>query len=158
MSYDLLAFDPATVPKGRKRFLAWYEKLTGWAEGHDYNDPASTTSALRAWYNDMRKSYRNMNGPGAPTDEELASPDLENRLADYSFAPHAIYATFAWSEAENVYPLFRELAVKHDVGFYDVSGDEGDGEIHFPGDALRPASTGNWRAISKQFRDLKDHK
>jgi hypothetical protein len=157
VSYDLLAFDPAAAPRGRKAFLIWYEKLSGWSEDHSYNDPKNTTPELRAWFEDMRKSYRNMNGPGAPNDEELMKPGVEDRLGDYSFAHHAIYATFPWSEAENVYSLFRDLAVQHGVGFYDVSGDEGDGEIHFPGDALRPPSEGAWRKIAKDFRKIKDN-
>jgi hypothetical protein len=95
-----------------------------------------------------------MNGPGAPSDEELMVPGFEEKLADYSICSHAIYATFAWSLAEQVYPIVRETAVAHKVGFYDVSGDEGDGEIYFPGDQLRPPSQGKWREISKQFQEI----
>jgi hypothetical protein len=67
-----------------------------------------------------------------------------------------IYATFPWSLAEEIYPIFRQLAVESGVGFYDVSGDEGDGEIYFPGDALRPPSEGEWRGVAAQFRDLQN--
>ena len=147
-----MVFDPADAPKDRKHFMEWYRRTTEWSEGHDYNDPSSTTPQLRAWCEDIRKLYRNMNGAGAPTDEDLMKPGIEDRLADYSSAQHAIYATFPWSEAENVYPIVRELAVKHKVGFYDVSGDEGDGEIYFPGDELRPSADGAWRQISADFQ------
>lgn len=150
-----MVFDPADAPRDRVHFKEWYVRTTQWSEGHDYNDPNATTPQLRAWYEDIRKSFRNMNGPGSPTDAELMTPGVEDRLADYTFGHHAIYATFPWSEAENVYLVFRDLAVKHGVGFYDVSGDEGDGEIYFPGDVLRPPSQGAWREVAKQFRDLK---
>jgi hypothetical protein len=149
-----MVFDPASAPSDRKQFKEWYDRTTEWSEGHDYNDPNATTASLRAWYEDIRQTYRNMNGPGSPSDEELTIPGLEDRLADYSFARHSIYATFPWSEAESVYGLFRDLAVKHRVGFYDVSGDEGDGEIYFPGDQLHPPSGGKWRGISKKFQEM----
>ena len=158
MSYDLLVFDPAAAPRGRKQFLTWYEKMTRWSEGHSYDDPAKTTPALRAWYESIRRSFRNMNGPGAPNDHDLMTPGVEDRLADYSIAHNAIYVTFPWSIAEEAYDLVRRLAVMHKVGFYDVSGDEGDGEIYFPGDVLRQSSGGAWRKISKEFRELKDKK
>lgn len=150
-----MVFDPAEAPRDRERFKEWYARTTGWSESQDYNDPNVTAPQPRAWYDDIRASFPNMNGLGAPTDDDLMTLGVEDRLADYTFAHHAIHATFAWSEAESVYPVVRDLAVKHEVGFYDVSGDEGGGEIHFPGDALSPASGGKWREIAKQFRELK---
>ena len=150
-----MVFDPADAPKDRKRFKEWYDRTIEWSEGHDYNDPTATTPQLCGWYEEIRKSFRNMNGPGSPTDADLMIPGVEDRLADYTFAHHAIYATFAWSEAENVYPVFRDLAVKHQIGFYDVSGDDGDGEIYFPGGTLRPPSGGTWRQTAKDFKELK---
>ena len=155
MSYDLLVFDPANAPNGREPFMAWYASLTEWADEHGYGDPNATTPQLRAWYEEMRVLYPNMNGPGAPTDDDLMTPGLENRLIGYTIAKHAIYMTCAWSEAENIYPVVRDLVIKHTIGFYDVSGDDGDGEIYFPGDVQRPPSDGLWRDIAKQFRDLR---
>jgi len=152
MSYDLMVFDPLDAPRGRARFIQWYKRTTEWSEGHSYNDPAVTTPALRAWYEDIRRMFPNMNGPGAPSDDEIDR--FGHRLTDYSIAKHAIYAAFAWSVAEDAYQTVRETAVAHDVGFYDVSGDEGDGEIYFPGDHLRPPSGGKWREISKQFQEM----
>jgi hypothetical protein len=152
MSYDLMVFDPEEAPRDRKHFIDWYHRTTEWNEGHDYSDPNATTLALREWYADIRKLFPNMNGPGSPTDAELMIPSVEDRLADYTFAHHAIYATFAWSEAENVYPLVRELAVKHGVGLFDASCDEPEPEIYFPGDESRPPSGGKWREVAADFR------
>jgi hypothetical protein len=152
MSYDLMVFDPLEAPRDRALFKQWYERTTEWSENHSYNDPSVTTVALRAWYEDIRRMFPNMNGPDAPSDEDI--DQFGHRLADYSIGRHAIYVAFAWSVAEDAYPTVREAAVAHNVGFYDVSGDEGDGEIYFPGDQLRPPSGGTWREISKQFQEM----
>ena len=45
---------------------------------------------------------------------------------DYSIGHHVIYAAFSWSVADEAYEKMKELAQKHGVGFYDVSGDDGD--------------------------------
>ena len=150
MSYDLLVFDPAEAPRDRTRFLQWFQKTLESADGVPYDDPAHTTPNLRAWFDNIRRIYPPLDGP-------LATEDYENpNVTDYSIGHHAIYASFGWPVAETAYTIIRELAVKHAVGFYDASGDEGDGEIYFPGDTLRPPSKGAWREISKQFQDISD--
>lgn len=145
-----MVFDPESVPRNREAFKDWYQRQTEWSEDHSYGDPVVTTPALRTWYEAIRETYPNMNGPGAVSDDRI------DDAADYSIGRHIIYGTFLWSKAEEVYPLVRQLAVKHEVGFYDVSGDEGDGEIFFPGDQLRPESVGAWREISKEFKGLSE--
>jgi hypothetical protein len=157
VSYDLLVCDPNNAPRERAAFNNWWDQTSEWGEGHSYDDPANTTPELRAWYENIRKMFVNMNGPGSPSDDDLMISGVEDRMTDYSIGRHAIYACFPWSEAEVAYTLVRELAVKHRVGFYDASDDEGNGEIYFPGDALGPQSTGNWRNIAKSYRDLKDN-
>ena len=147
-----MVFDAVNAPHDRGAFIAWYHKQAEWSEGHSYDDPKVTTPALRAWYEAIRKTYPNMNGPGAVNDDHIEDS------ADYSIGRHVIYAAFRWSQAEQAYPLVRSLAVTYGVGFYDVSGDEGNGEIHFPGNPLQPESTGAWHDIAKQFRDLQNGK
>ena len=111
MSYDLLVFDHANPPKTRQEFMVWYERFIEW-EG-------------------MREVFPPMNGEFAPTDEQLcADESLESRLTDYSIGAEGIYAAFAWSQAEKAYQLMRDLAIKYKVGFFDVSGR--DGEILLP--------------------------
>ena len=66
-----------------------------------------------------------MNGPFASTSEN-------STVTDHCIGRHVIYSGFAWSVAERAYTKMRELAIKHRVGFYDVSGDNGNGEILFP--------------------------
>ena len=147
MSYDLMVFDAAAAPHERPAFIEWYHKQAEWSEGHSYDDPAVTTPALKAWYEEIRKPYPNMNGPGAANDAQI------DDSADYSIGHHVIYAAFRWSQAEQVYPLVRVLAVKYGIGFYDVSGDEGDGEIHLPGQKLRSESGGVWREVAREFKE-----
>ena len=151
MSYDLLVFDPSVAPRDRPAFVSWWKELSEWKEPHSYDDPNITTDGLRAWYEELELEWPCLNGPGFK-EENLDSA----HLTDYSIGGHMIYAGFPWSEAEHAYEAVRRLAVRHRVGFYDVSGDEGDGEIHFPGDELRPPSGGAWRQIAQQFRHLRD--
>lgn len=141
-----MVFDPAAAPRERDAFKAWYSKQTEWSEAHGYADPTVTTPALRNWYEQIIEFYPNMNG-----DRELEDHEYDV-AADYSIGSAVIYGAFAWSTAEDVYTKVRELAVECEVGFYDVSGDEGDGEIYFPGDAVREPSQGTWRQISADFK------
>lgn len=125
MSYDLMVFEPTQAPRKHTEFLEWYEQQTEWGEEHDYNDPAVTSPALRSWYEEIIRTFPDMNGPDAPEDE---SEDEEAglRLTEYSIGHHVIYAVFSWSMAEEAYEQVKALACKHGVGFFDASGDEAD--------------------------------
>ena len=123
MSYDLMVFDPDAPPKDRKSFMAWYDKQTEWSEQHSYNDPAVATPALQAWFQEMIQSFPPMNGP-------LAVDSDTPEVADHCIGKSVIYSAFAWSVAEHAHTKMRELAIKHRVGFFDVSSNEG--EILFP--------------------------
>lgn len=57
-------------------------------------------------------------------------PERIIELTDYSLGSSVIYAAFAYSVADEAYTAMRELAIKHKVGFFDVSSNEGD--IIFP--------------------------
>ena len=149
MSYDLMVFEPTAAPRDPHEFREWYRVQAEWAEDRDYSNPAGAAPKLVEFYHAMRNHFPAMNGPDATQDDN----ELE-RSADYCIGSHVIYATFPWSLAEEVYPVFRETAVQTGVGFYDVSGDDGEGEIYFPGDKLRSPSGGAWREIAKQFREL----
>ncbi|AQU86846.1 hypothetical protein B0W47_04485 [Komagataeibacter nataicola] len=121
MSYDLMVFDPAAAPRDRTEFLAWYRQ-----QMKDAGDGSATTPALNAWYGDMCRTFPDMDSV-----ELEASDDAGSYMTDYSSTtPHMIYAAFAWSVAEEAYALTRELAIRHQIGFFDVSAT--DGEILFP--------------------------
>jgi len=127
MSYDLMVFEKTKAPKTRKEFLAWFEKQTEWGEDHDYQTISVSSPALQNWFMEMKETFPPMNGEYAPDDELLdEDEDLERHTVDYSIGKDVIYAAFAWSTAEEAYDLTRKLAQKHDVGFFDVSGADGD--------------------------------
>ena len=127
MSYDLMVFEKAKAPNTKKKFMAWYEKQTEWGEEHDYQTISVSSPALQNWFMEMKDTFPPMNGDYAP-DEDLIDKDekLERYLTDYSIGCEVIYAEFAWSVAEEAYELMRILAQKHNVGFFDVSEDDGD--------------------------------
>ena len=75
----------------------------------------------------MKDTFPPMNGDYAP-DVDVIDEDenLESHVTDYAIGREIIYAAFAWSVADEAYELMRKLAQKHDVGFFDVSSDNGD--------------------------------
>lgn len=145
MSYDLMVFDPASAPRDRAEFKAWYEKQVDWPEDDSPFDASIPSATLQSWRNAMLPNWPDMQEIG---DDQVDDP----HVTGYSFSPHAIYVDFRWTVADEAYDAVRRLAVEHQVGFYDVSGDEGDGEIYFPGDQLRPPSQGGWRNVAADFR------
>lgn len=130
MSYDLMVFEAKKAPKNQKDFLNWYLLQTKWEEDHGYNDPKVSSSNLQNWFLEMIQTFPAMNGPLSPSDEEIDNDEnLEKHLTDYSVGKDIIYAAFNWSLSEEANRKMKELAVKHGVGFYDVSGS---GQIIWP--------------------------
>jgi len=120
MSYDLMVFESAVPPKGRAAFMEWFQTQTKWNEAHNYRDHAVTTEPLKAWFMDIIKQYPPMNGP-------LASNDVDDYMVtDYSIGQHIIYCSFSWDAAESANEMVRNLAMKHGVGFFDVSANQGE--------------------------------
>jgi hypothetical protein len=130
MSYDLMVFEKSKAPDNRKAFMEWYDKQTEWNEGHSYDDISVTSTALKNWYKEITKTFPSMNGPDAPTEEEIDNMENESYLTDYSIGREVIYAAFSWSLTEEAYEKTKSLALKHGVGFFNVSADNG--EIIFP--------------------------
>src|SRR3569833_2634421 len=78
MSYDLMVFEPDSVPAGHEEFLEWYSRQTKWSEDHGYDDPANTSPQLRAWYQDIVQMFPPMNKPislDEPAKDESSSTD-----------------------------------------------------------------------------------
>ena len=124
MSYDLVVFNEKKAPKDKDTFLSWYYEQTEWKEGHDYQNPEITGLNLKNWFFDIIKNYPPMNGPYSRDDAD------DITLTDYSIGKDLIYAAFAWPEAEKAFKLCFELAKKHDVGFFDVSSQDGKRWVH----------------------------
>ncbi len=127
MSYDLMVFEKTKAPAAKKDFMAWYEKQVEWGEEHDYQTIGVSSPALQNWFMEMKETFPPMNGEYAPSPELLDEDEnLESHVVDYSIGQEVIYAAFSWSVADQAYELMRTLAQKHNVGFFDVSADDGD--------------------------------
>lgn len=136
MSYDLMVFEPTVAPKERDDFMQWYSQQTEWGEDHSYQDHRVSTEGLQAWFKDMIGHFPPMNGP-------LASEDVDDpKVTDHCIGKHVIYSAFAWSVAEEAYPTMRELAIKHSVGFFDVSAENG--EVFFPDGSSEAENNKPW--------------
>lgn len=116
-----MVFDMDQAPREPAPFMEWYDQLTRWNEGRDYNDPTETSPALQGWYRDMISGFPPMNGPDAVSEDRLD----DSHVTDYSCARHAIYAAFAWSVVEEARRATFETARRHGLGFFDVSDDGG---------------------------------
>ncbi len=121
LSYDLLVFEPSSAPQDQAAFLQWYQRQTEWSENRDYNDPGETSPKLAAWFAEMTKTFPPMNGPIAVDDDRADDPEV----TDYSIGTAVIYAAFAWSEADKAREMMLSLGIKHQVGFFDCSADDG---------------------------------
>ena len=127
MSYDLMVFEKSKAPTSKKEFILWYEKQVEWSEEHDYKTISVSSPALQNWFMEMKNTFPPMDGEYAP-DPDLLDEDenLESHTVDYCIGRDVIYVAFAWSVADEAYKLMRSLAQKHNVGFFDVSMDDGD--------------------------------
>lgn len=122
MSYDLVVFEKSIAPGSKAEFLEWYKEQVEWKEDHDYDSIEVSSSKLKSWFLDMIKLFPPMNGDFDIDDSLENDQELEIRFTDYSIGKNLIYAGFAWSQAETAYNTMLMLALKHDVGFFDVSG------------------------------------
>jgi len=138
MSYDLMVFEPTVAPTDRSEFMKWYECQAQWSEGHSYDDPCVSSPALQKWFEEMIQIFPPMNGP-------LASDDVDDpHLTDHCLGKDVIYSAFAWSVADEAYQKMKSLAIKHKVGFFDESAENG--EILFPDepDSALPKNKKPW--------------
>ncbi len=127
MSYDLMVFEKSKSPRTKEEFMKWYDEQTEWGEDHDYQTPSVSSAALQNWYQSMKNIFPPMNGIDAPTEDELQkNEDLEERLTDYCIGRDVIYVAFSWSLANEAYEKVKQLAKQYDVGFFDVSAEDGD--------------------------------
>lgn len=114
MSYDLLVFAPDAAPPKRAAFLDWYDEETDWRDDLDYDDPATASPALQAFYADLAAEF-----PPAPASE--TEPDSGT---EYTIAPALIYMSFYdWDKIDQAHAAVSRLAARHALGFFDISSD-----------------------------------
>ena len=113
-----MVFDPDTVPASASEFQAWFQAKMEEIDDCLIQDPEATTPELRAWYANMAEDFPDYNATAA-------TDGLGDSATGYSSCPTAILADFRWSKADAALRRVTELAVKHRLGFYDVSGSKG---------------------------------
>ena len=121
MSYDLMVLDKHKRFTNKRDFLSWYDAVTKWSDDVNYDDYRHATPSLQNWFLAIKDIVPPLNGEFAPSDENLGNGEFQE--ADYSIAKEAIYAAFAWSDAERVHSIVAELAKQCDVAFFDISND-----------------------------------
>ena len=142
-----MVFDSEAAPRDREKFMAWYDQQTKWTEAHGYHDPAATTPRLRAWFEEIARTFPSIDGP-------LAGHVDDSRITDYSIGRLVIYAAFAWSQADAAYEYVVGLAAKHGVGFFDVSSAQG--QVLFPVDGQLVCASSDNRIDAPELLDLVD--
>ncbi|GHC13312.1 hypothetical protein [Thermomonas carbonis] len=136
MSFDMMVFEPSAAPHDRASFMNWYAKQAEWSEDHSYDDPQVASPALQRWFAEMIQFFPPINGP-------LSSPDAEGpEVTDHCIGQNVIYSAFSWSLADEAHAKMRELAIKHEVGFFHASDDPG--EILIPGIGPLPSAEKKW--------------
>ncbi|MYM67076.1 hypothetical protein GTP45_09570 [Pseudoduganella sp. FT55W] len=141
MSFDLMVFEPSAAPRTRAEFMRWYQEQAEWSEDHSYDDPAVTSPALQNWFAEMIQYFPPLNGPLAVGDDRV--DDLT--VTDHCIGRNVIYSAFRWDAANEAFDKMRELAIKHGVGFFHASDDEG--EILFPGNGTLAKTHRPWWKI-----------
>lgn len=112
MSYDLMVFAPDAPPsEERDQFLDWYDSQAEWREGHDYDNPAVCTPALRAFYTDLTADF------------PALSDDADTYGTEYTIGSVLIYMSFAWDKVDEAHAAVFRLAARHAIGFFDASSD-----------------------------------
>lgn len=130
MSYDLMVFEPLHAPRDKESLMKWYGEQIEWKEDHPYSDIQVGSNPLQRFYKELTLTFPSIDLKGGIL-EAIEEAGTENRITGYSIGKEVIYASFAWSVAEEAINVMRLLAKKHKVGFFDVSGS--DGEVTWPG-------------------------
>ena len=105
------------------------DELLAWCRNPEHPDewdatsPEGTSPELVAFYDELRADFPPVNGPDAPSEDELAEvPGLEDRLADYEIGVNHIYLAFPWGKAEKVAQTIPAVAERLGLGLYDPQG------------------------------------
>ena len=112
-----MVFDPDVAPAYGIGIQEWYgEQMEAGETDADLAstfEPSTTSDRLRAFYDEMRKTFRAMNRPDADVTGDV------DFVAGYAFYPGFIYMDFRWSGSEAASELVLALARKHRIGLFD---------------------------------------
>lgn len=121
MSYDVILFEQSKAPRNGREFVEWIDNETDWQEDYDYCNPDVTSKALKSMYDELTKTFPDLNGPEADDDVD---EEREAYYAEYDITPNIIYIAFGWSHAEEASELVSELMEKYHVGAYVAGTDK----------------------------------
>lgn len=127
MSFDIMVIDRHHRIKNCKEFLTWYDDVIQWKDEADYNDYRHATESVQQWFMEMKDVAKPMNGDFAPTGNELGEGDHPE--ADYCIGKDFVYVALGWTDAGSTCQKAFELAKKHGLAFFDISGTS---EFYFP--------------------------
>ena len=120
MSFDLIFFIATAAPQNADDFDEWLDAEDETA----MIDPKDLSTALKAWYDELKVSYPPLNGPDAPSDDNLDDPNI----IDYYFCSDRIGTAITFSASEKAVEDLLAAAGKHGVGVFDPQ----DGSVYFP--------------------------
>ncbi|WP_257159701.1 hypothetical protein [Corynebacterium cystitidis] len=117
MTWELMAFDPATVP------CSTYEEVAEWKNRamHNPSYRGEESERARNFYLDLSEKFPAFNPDEADEEEEevLLYDDL---FVDYVADADYVYGWFGYGLAEKVEPLAREKAKELGLAYFDVMG------------------------------------
>lgn len=125
MSFDLFIFERRPALKTSVEIGKYLDEFLEDEEENSDDSPENSSPAIRHWAKKMFERFPPMNGPDAPSEDEIESnPDLENRLGEYSFGAHGAFVSFAFSVAEEAVHYLQSFADEVGVGIYDFQSDQ----------------------------------
>lgn len=125
MSFDLFIFERRPALKTSVEIGKYLDEFLEDEEENSDDSPENSSPAIRHWAKKMFERFPPMNGPDAPSEDEIESnPDLENRLGEYSFGAHGAFVSLAFSVAEEAVHYLQSFADEFGVGIYDFQSDQ----------------------------------
>jgi hypothetical protein len=118
MSYDLFVGLPSTRIIGTRNLLAYYDAETNWdAMPGGYKGEIHPRLAQFALELTARWPAMYPRGP-----IQKVAEDDDSRATGYSFCPSSLYLDFRWSHSSEAYEQVRDLALRHQLLFFNCSG------------------------------------
>ena len=113
MSANLMVFDKSKAPAEPMEFLKWFYEKTAWTSERDYYDIKGASPELVNFFMEIIREYPAMNGPFAPSDEEMKkiedNPEQESRLTEYNIDDDLIYSGLSFDSCISSLKINRTI-------------------------------------------------
>jgi hypothetical protein len=114
MSFDLFVGRPNFRILRSKELLAYF---------HSENTPAaSILPQIAQFARELAEEWPPLN-KADPSAAAAGDPE-SRRAADYTFGPTSVYLSFNWSQTAEVHEKVRDLAMRHNLLFFNCSGSD----------------------------------